>query len=155
MRSKLCVLELDVEGRKLSLGHKQTKDNPWDKYANEFALDSIHKTAITEIVDKGATIKFNDDVIAFVPQRHMEKEDGSKLTRGEEADFKIVEFNKEFKRVVASHTNIFKDKEKQNFNRAAKKVKETNSEKTHFGRFGRFGRFKGENERQKLIYFTI
>ena len=126
---EVMVLELDVEGRKLSLGHKQTKDNPWDKYANEFALDSIHKTAITEIVDKGATIKFNDDVIAFVPQRHMEKEDGSKLTRGEEADFKIIEFNKEFKRVVASHTNIFKDKEKQNFNRAAKKVKETNSEK--------------------------
>ena len=130
---EVMVLELDVEGRKLSLGHKQTKDNPWDKYANEFALDSIHKTAITEIVDKGATIKFNDDVIAFVPQRHMEKEDGSKLTRGEEADFKIIEFNKEFKRVVASHTNIFKDKEKQNFNRAAKKVKETNSEKTTLG----------------------
>ena len=79
---EVMVLELDVEGRKLSLGHKQTKDNPWDKYANEFALDSIHKTAITEIVDKGATIKFNDDVIAFVPQRHMEKDDGSKLTRG-------------------------------------------------------------------------
>ena len=133
---EVMVLELDVEGRKLSLGHKQTKDNPWDKYANEFALDSIHKTAITEIVDKGATIKFNDDVIAFVPQRHMEKEDGSKLTRGEEADFKIIEFNKEFKRVVASHTNIFKDKEKQNFNRAAKKVKETNSEKTTLGDLG-------------------
>ncbi|MEC7619780.1 MAG: S1 RNA-binding domain-containing protein, partial [Bacteroidota bacterium] len=130
---EVVVLELDVEGRKLSLGHKQTKDNPWDKYANEFALDSIHKTALTEIVDKGATIKFNDDVIAFVPQRHMEKEDGSKLTRGEQADFKIIEFNKEFKRVVASHTNIFKDKEKQNFNRAAKKVKETNSEKTTLG----------------------
>ena len=130
---EVLVLELDVEGRKLSLGHKQTKDNPWDKYANEFALDSIHKTAITEIVDKGATIKFNDDVIAFVPQRHMEKEDGSKLTRGEEAEFKIIEFNKEFKRVVASHTNIFKEQEKQNFNRAAKKVKETNSEKTTLG----------------------
>ena len=130
---EVMVLELDVEGRKLSLGHKQTKDNPWDNYANEFALDSIHKTALTEIVDKGATIKFNDDVIAFVPQRHMEKEDGSKLTRGEEADFKIIEFNKEFKRVVASHTNIFRDKEKKNFNRAAKKVKETNSEKTTLG----------------------
>ena len=130
---EVMVLELDVEGRKLSLGHKQTKDNPWDNYANEFALDSIHKTAITEIVDKGATIKFNDDVIAFVPQRHMEKEDGSKLTRGEQADFKIIEFNKEFKRVVASHTNIFRDKEKKNFNRAAKKVKETNSEKTTLG----------------------
>ena len=129
----VIVLELDVDNRKLSLRHKQLLDNPWDNYANEFALDSIHKTALTEIVDKGATIKFNDDVIAFVPQRHMEKEDGSKLTRGEEADFKIIEFNKEFKRVVASHTNIFRDKEKKNFNRAAKKVKETNSEKTTLG----------------------
>ena len=130
---EVVVLELDVEGRKLSLGHKQTQDNPWDKYADEFALDSIHKTAITEIVDKGATIKFNEDVIAFVPQRHMEKEDGSKLTKGEEAEFKIIEFNKEFKRVVASHTNLFKEQEKLNYNRAAKKVKENNSERTTLG----------------------
>ena len=130
---EVVVLELDVEGRKLSLGHKQTQDNPWDKYADEFALNSIHKTAITEIVDKGATIKFNEDVIAFVPQRHMEKEDGSKLTKGEEAEFKIIEFNKEFKRVVASHTNLFKEQEKLNYNRAAKKVKENNSERTTLG----------------------
>jgi small subunit ribosomal protein S1 len=127
------VLELDVEGRKLSLGHKQTQANPWDKYADEFALDSIHKSSITEIVDKGATIKFNEDVIAFVPQRHMVKEDGSKLTKGEDAEFKIIEFNKEFKRVVASHTNLFKEQEKLNYNRAAKKVKESNSEKTTLG----------------------
>ena len=129
----VVVLELDVDGRKLSLGHKQTQDNPWEKYANEFALDSTHKSAITEIVDKGATIKFNEDVIAFVPQRHMEKEDGSKLTKGEEADFKIIEFNKEFKRVVASHTIFFKEQEKINYKRAAKKVKESNSEKTTLG----------------------
>jgi small subunit ribosomal protein S1 len=130
---EIVVLELDVEGRKLSLGHKQTQANPWDKYADEFALDSIHKSSITEIVDKGATIKFNEDVIAFVPQRHMIKEDGSKLTRGEDAEFKIIEFNKEFKRVVASHTNLFKEQEKLNYNRAAKKVKENNSEKTTLG----------------------
>ena len=130
---EVMVLELDVEGRKLSLGHKQTQDNPWDNYADEFALDSVHKTAITEIVDKGATIKFNEDVIAFVPQRHMEKEDGSKLTKGEEAEFKIIEFNKEFKRVVASHTNLFKEQEKINYKRAVKKVKESNLEKTTLG----------------------
>ena len=129
----VMVLELDVEGRKLSLGHKQTQDNPWDNYADEFALNSVHKTAITEIVDKGATIKFNEDVIAFVPQRHMEKEDGSKLTKGEEAEFKIIEFNKEFKRVVASHTNLFKEQEKINYKRAVKKVKESNLEKTTLG----------------------
>ncbi len=129
----VVVLELDVDGRKLSLGHKQTQENPWDQYAEEFGLDSIHKTAITEIVDKGATIKFNEDVIAFVPQRHLEKEDGSKLTKGEEAEFKIIEFNKEFKRVVASHTNLFKEQEKLNYSKAAKKVKEGNSEITTLG----------------------
>jgi len=116
------VLELDVEGRKLSLGHKQTTENPWDKYESEFALDTVHKAAITEIVDKGAVIEFNNDITAFVPQRHMEKEDGKKLTKGEEADFKIIEFNKEFKRVVASHTAIFREEEQRNVRTAKKKA---------------------------------
>ncbi len=115
------VLELDVEGRKLSLGHKQTTENPWDKYESEFALDTIHKAAIAEIVDKGATIDFNDDITAFVPQRHLEKEDGKKLTKGEEAEFKIIEFNKDFKRVVASHTAIFREEEKRNVKAAVKR----------------------------------
>ena len=81
------VLELDVEGRKLSLGHKQTTVNPWDKYETEFALDTVHKGAIAEIVDKGATVNFNEDIVAFVPTRHLEKEDGKKLVKGEEAEF--------------------------------------------------------------------
>jgi len=115
------VLELDVEGRKLSLGHKQTTENPWDKYETEFALDTVHKATITEIVDKGATIDFNDDITAFVPQRHLEKEDGKKLTKGEEAEFKIIEFNKDFKRVVASHTAIFRAEEKRNVKAAVKR----------------------------------
>ncbi len=115
------VLELDVEGRKLSLGHKQTTENPWDKYETEFALDTVHKAAITDIVDKGATIEFNEDITAFVPQRHLEKEDGKKLGKGEEAEFKIIEFNKDFKRVVASHTAIFKEEEKRNVKAAEKR----------------------------------
>ncbi|WP_297795231.1 30S ribosomal protein S1 [uncultured Eudoraea sp.] len=116
------VLELDVEGRKLSLGHKQTTENPWDKYEKEFALGTVHKAAITEIVDKGAVIDFNDDITAFIPQRHMEKEDGKKLNKGEEAEFKIIEFNKEFKRVVVSHTAIFKEEEQRNVKVAKKKA---------------------------------
>ncbi|MEY8019959.1 30S ribosomal protein S1 [Muriicola sp. SD30] len=116
------VLELDVEGRKLSLGHKQTTDNPWDKYEKEFAVGTVHKSAITEIVDKGAVIDFNKDITAFVPQRHMEKEDGKKLGKGEEAEFKIIEFNKEFKRVVASHTAIFREEEQRNVKAARKKA---------------------------------
>ncbi|WP_289644758.1 30S ribosomal protein S1 [Maribacter aestuarii] len=115
------VLELDVEGRKLSLGHKQTTENPWDKYEKEFALDTVHTASITEIVDKGATIDFNEDITAFVPQRHLEKEDGKKLAKGEEAEFKIIEFNKDFKRVVASHTAIFREEEKRNVKAAVKR----------------------------------
>jgi small subunit ribosomal protein S1 len=118
---EVVVLELDVEGRKLSLGHKQTTDNPWDKYETEFALETVHKATISEIVDKGATVVFNDDITAFVPQRHLEKEDGSKLGKGDEAEFKIIEFNKEFKRVVASHTAIFKEEEKRAVKAAVRK----------------------------------
>ena len=129
----VIVLELDVDGRKLSLGHKQTKDNPWDKYEKEFALDTVHKSSLSEIVDKGATISFNDDIIAFVPSRHLEKEDGSLLEKGEEADFKIIEFNKEFKRVVASHTAIFKEEERKNLKKVSKKIKASNNEKTTLG----------------------
>jgi len=117
----VIVLELDVEGRKLSLGHKQTTENPWDKYEKEFALNTTHEAAVTEIVDKGATVKFNDDIVAFIPSRHLEKEDGSRLKKGEEAKFKVIEFNKEFKRVVASHAAIHKAEEAANVKAAAKK----------------------------------
>ncbi len=115
------VLELDVEGRKLSLGHKQTTENPWDKYEAEFALDTVHTATIADVVDKGATIEFNEDIVAFVPQRHLEKEDGKKLGKGDEAEFKIIEFNKDFKRVVASHTAIFREEEKRNVKAAVKR----------------------------------
>ncbi|REE25558.1 30S ribosomal protein S1 [Winogradskyella pacifica] len=117
----VVVLELDVDGRKLSLGHKQTTDNPWDKYETEFALGTVHKAAITEMVDKGATIDFNEDIVAFVPARHLEKEDGSKVAKGEEAEFKIIEFNKEFKRVVASHTAVFREEEAKIVKQAVRK----------------------------------
>ena len=118
---EVVVLELDVEGRKLSLGHKQTTDNPWDKYETEFALGSVHTAEIAEVVDKGATIDFNEDIVAFIPSRHLEKEDGKKLKKGDSAEFKIIEFNKEFKRVVASHTAIFREEEMANVKAAQAK----------------------------------
>ena len=117
----VVVLELDVEGRKLSLGHKQTTENPWDKFQKEFAIGTKHTASIAEIVDKGATINFNDEIVAFVPFRHLEKEDGSKLQKGEEAQFEIIEFNKDFKKVVASHMTIHKDEEAKIVKQAAKK----------------------------------
>lgn len=110
----VVVLELDVDGRKLSLGHKQTTENPWDKHEDKFAVGSVHSATIVDIVDKGATLELAEDVVAFVPTRHLEKEDGKKLKKGDTAEFKVIEFNKEFKRVVASHTAIFRDEEEKN-----------------------------------------
>ena len=131
---EVVVLELDVEGRKLSIGHKQTMENPWDKYETDFGLNTKHTASVFEIVDKGATVKFNDDIVAFIPSRHLEKEDGSKLGKGEEAEFVIIEFSKEFKRVVASHTAVFKAEEVRNVKAAAKKVAKAASEaKTTIG----------------------
>ncbi|MDR5592003.1 30S ribosomal protein S1 [Christiangramia sp. SM2212] len=127
---EVVVLELDVEGRKLSLGHKQIEDNPWDKYEKDFGVGSKHTAEITEIVDKGATIDFNEDITAFIPQRHLEKEDGSKLKKGEEAEFQIIEFNKEFKRVVASHMVIHKEEEQKIVKQAAKKSAAQNKDNT-------------------------
>ena len=118
---EVIVLELDVEGRKLSLGHKQTTENPWDKYQDEFAVGTKHTAAITDIVDKGAVVVFNDDITAFIPTRHLEKEDGSSLKKGEEAELQIIEFNKEFKKVVASHMTIHKEEEAKIVKKAVKK----------------------------------
>jgi small subunit ribosomal protein S1 len=125
---EVVVLELDVEARKLSLGHKQTTDNPWDKYQTEFALNTKHTASIEELVDKGATVKFNEDVTAFVPSRHLEKQDGTKLKKGEETEFVIIEFNKEFKRVVASHTALFKAEEVKHVKAAVKKASNSAAE---------------------------
>ena len=144
---EVVVLELDVEGRKLSLGHKQTEDNPWDKYEKEFAVGTTHKATITEIVDKGATIEFNEDIVAFVPSRHLEKEDGKKLTKGEETEVQIIEFNKEFKRVVASHTALFKEEEAKIVKQAAKKAAAGNAEKTTLGDIDALADLKAKMEK--------
>ena len=128
----VIVLELDVEGRKLSLGHKQTMDNPWEKYAKTYAEGTVHELALTEIVDKGATIVLNDDITAFVPGRHLDKQDGTKLSKGETAEFKVIEFNKDFKRVVMSHAAVYKGVEADNVKTAKRKMSE-NAEKSTLG----------------------
>ncbi len=106
---EVVILDLDVEGRKLSLGHKQTKPNPWDVYEKDFAVDTIHNSEVSEVIEKGAIINFNEDISAFCPTRHLDKEDGSKLSKGDKVDFKVIEFSKEFKRVVVSHLLTHKD----------------------------------------------
>ncbi|MDO6600627.1 30S ribosomal protein S1 [Tenacibaculum sp. 1_MG-2023] len=134
------VLELDVENRKLNLGHKQTQDNPWDGHEGTYALDSVHAGTIKDKNDKGATVTFADGVEAFVPGRLLEKEDGSKLGKGDSADFKIIEFSKEYRRIVASHTALFKEEEKRNIKVAAKKAADV--EKTTLGDIGGLAELK-------------
>ena len=124
---EVVILDLDVEGRKLSLGHKQTKPNPWDVYEKEFAVDTTHESKVSEIIEKGAIINFNDDISAFSPARHLEKKDGSKLEQDESAQFIVIEFSKEFKRVVVSHLQTHNDSSQETVDE--EKVKEKKSKK--------------------------
>ena len=129
----VIVLELDSEARKLSLGHKQTMDNPWDAYDKTFAEGTLHNATISDSNDKGATIIFNDDIIAFVPNRHLVKEDGNKLNKGDTSDFKVIEYNKDFKRVLMSHTVLFNDQEKKNVKESLKKANVKEADKSTLG----------------------
>jgi len=138
------VLELDVEGRKLNLGHKQTQDNPWDAHEATFAIDSIHTGTIKEKNDKGAVVTFADGVEGFAPGRHLEKEDGTKLGKGDTIEFKVLEFSKEYRRIVVSHTSIFKEQEKRNMKAVAKKSAE--AEKTTLGDIGGLADLKKKME---------
>ena len=124
---EVVILDLDVDGRKLSLGHKQTKPNPWDVYEKDFALDTIHKSEISEVIEKGAIINFNEDISAFCPTRHLDKKDGSKLVEGDTAEFIVIEFSKEFKRVVVSHMQTHNNSSPEDI--VEEKVKEKKSKK--------------------------
>lgn len=105
----VVVLELDVENRKLSLGHKQLEENPWDTFETVFTLDSIHQGTVLKVGDKGATIALPYGVEGFVPTKHMVKEEGGSLKADDVADFKIIEFNKDSKRIVVSHARIWEE----------------------------------------------
>lgn len=134
----VVVLELDTAARRLSLGHKQLLENPWDKFETKYAEGTVHTGKATEVFDKGAQVQFEDaEVEAFCPSRLLEKEDGSKIKKGEEAQFKVIEFNKEFKRVVVSHTGIFRDEEKKNVRESSSSNKpmgsSSNEEKSTLG----------------------
>lgn len=132
----VIVLELDTAARRLSLGHKQLFENPWDKFETKYAEGTVHTGKATEVFDKGAQVQFEDaEVEAFCPSRLLEKEDGSKIKKGEEAQFKVIEFNKEFKRVVVSHTGTFRDEEKKNVKEASSKpaASSSNEEKSTLG----------------------
>lgn len=131
---EVVVLELDAEARRLSLGHKQLTENPWDKFETKYAEGTVHAGKAVEVFDKGAQVQFEDaEVEAFCPSRLLEKEDGSKIKKGEDAQFKVIEFNKEFKRVVVSHTGLFREEEKKNVKEAAAAKTSAPEEKTTLG----------------------
>ncbi len=106
------VLEIDKENRRLSLGHKQLEENPWDVFETIFTVGSVHEGTIIEMLDKGAVISLPYGVEGFATPKHLVKEDGSQAQQDEKLEFKIIEFNKEAKRIILSHSRIFEDKQK-------------------------------------------
>ena len=103
------VLEIDVENRRLSLGHKQLEENPWDVFETIFKVDSIHEGTIIEMLDKGAVVSLPYGVEGFATPKHLVKEDGSQAQADEKLEFKVIEFNKDAKRIILSHSRIFED----------------------------------------------
>ena len=103
------VLEIDKDNRRLSLGHKQLEENPWDVFETIFTVGSIHKGKVIEVLDKGAVISLEHGVEGFATPKHLVKEDGSQAQLGEELDFKVIEFNKDNKRIILSHSRIAED----------------------------------------------
>ena len=108
----VVVLEIDKENRRLSLGHKQLEENPWDVFETIFTVDSIHEGTIVDIFDKGAVIALQYGVEGFATPRHLVKEDGSQAKAEEKLEFKVIEFNKGAKRIILSHSRIFEDERK-------------------------------------------
>ncbi|NNE33240.1 MAG: S1 RNA-binding domain-containing protein, partial [Winogradskyella sp.] len=141
------VLELDVENRKLNLGHKQTQDNPWDAHQAKYAIGSKFEGTISAKNDKGATVTFEDGVEAFAPARFLEKEDGTKLAKGDTVEFMVTEFSKEYRKIVVSHTSIFREEEQRNVKAAAKKAQD--AEKTTLGDIGGLAELKKKMEEGK------
>ena len=109
---EIQVLEIDKENRRLSLGHKQLEENPWDNYETIFAVDTIHEGTIADLMDKGAVITLEHGIEGFATPKHLTKEDGSQAKAGETLQFKVIEFNKETKRIILSHSRIFEDAQK-------------------------------------------
>ena len=110
---EVVVLEIDKDNRRLSLGHKQLEDNPWNAFEAQFAVDSIHRGTVSELTEKGAIISLGDNVEGFAGSRQLVKEDGTTAKEGETLDFKVLEFSKATKRILLSHTRIFEEVKKQ------------------------------------------
>ena len=125
---EVVVLEIDKENRRLSLGHKQLEENPWDVFETIFTVDSVHEGTITEIFDKGAVVALPYGVEGFATPRHLVKEDGSQAKVDEKLEFKVIEFNKAAKRIIVSHSRGFEDAQKSE-EKAKKNAEEKSTKK--------------------------
>ena len=158
----VVVLEVDAENRRLSLGHKQLEENPWDVYESLFGVGTVHQGTISNINDKGATVALPYGVEGFPPMRHLDKEDKTKARQGETLDFKVIEFSKENKKIIVSHTRVFQDaldnERQKNENEDAKKERATKKtvkkiteslEKTTLGDLSVLANLKEEIEKEE------
>ena len=159
---EVVVLEVDADNRRLSLGHKQLEENPWDVYESLFTVGSVHQGTISSINDKGATVALPYGVEGFAPMRHLDKEDKSKARQNETLDFKVIEFSKENKKIIVSHTRVHQDNvegervkaenDEAKKDRATKKtVKKINDnlEKTTLGDLSVLANLKEELEKEE------
>ena len=119
------VLEIDKDNRRLSLGHKQLEENPWDVFETVFTVGSVHEGTIVEMVEKGAVIQLPYGVEGFATPKHLVKEDGTSAQVDEKLNFKVIEFNKDSKRIILSHSRIFEDEAKAERNEARKAKRAT------------------------------
>nr|QID55142.1 30S ribosomal protein S1 [Blattabacterium sp. (Panchlora nivea)] len=144
---EIIVLALDTQGRRLNLGHKQLTENPWEKYEKIYYVGSIHTGIVSNLFDKGAHIKFTEyqEIEAFAPLRFLEKKDGNTLKKGEKANFKIIEFNKETKKIVISHTSVYRDKDQKKEQR----VRNRKFERSTLGDIAGLARLKEQIEKEK------
>ena len=131
---EVVVLEIDKENRRLSLGHKQLEENPWNEFEGQFSIDSIHEGTVTELVDKGAIVSLTDSIEGFCPMKHLVKEDGTTAKVGEKLPFKVLEFSKATKRITLSHSRTFEDAKRAEYaaEKAEKKIN-ASVEKTTLG----------------------
>lgn len=121
---EVIVLEIETESRRLSLGHKQLEEDPWNAFEETFTVGSVHEGTITELVEKGAVVQLDYGVEGFVAAKQLQKEDGSKAKEGEKLPFKVLEFNKAGHRIVLSHTRTFEEPERKERKAAAPKKEE-------------------------------
>ncbi|WP_418423556.1 30S ribosomal protein S1 [Alistipes sp.] len=112
---EVVVLEIDKENRRLSLGHKQLEENPWNEFENQYSVDSVHEGMVTELTDKGAVVALGENIEGFCPARQLVKEDGTTPKVGDKLDFKVIEFSKATKRITLSHLRTYDEARKEAF----------------------------------------